>query len=347
MVPTLLTGVPGWLGTGLLRTLVDTGQPWNAAQPRRRLRCLVHPSSTWRHLEGSCSEVEFVSGDLRDDDGLKQFLDGAEGGTLFHCAGLIHPRFYTRHLFDVNVRGTRCLLHAAEEAGVRRVVAVSSNSPLGMSRRPSQLFDESSPYRPYLSYGRSKMLMEQLVAEFGRRGRLETVIIRAPWFYGPYQPPRQTLFFHMIRDGMVPVVGDGQNRRSMAYIDNLCQGLLLAEMTHQANGKIYWIADRRPYTWNEIIDTVERLLQQEFHVTVRHRRLRLPTVAGDLAVVADTVVQSLGLYVQKLHVLAELDKTIACSIARAEEDLGYRPTVELEEGMRRSLAWCRDNGVSL
>src|ERR1700690_699756 len=103
------------------------------------------------------------------------------------------------------------------------------------------------------------MRMDPAVRE--RKGKIETVIVRPPWFYGPNQPPRQTLFFQMVRDGKAPIVGSGQNLRSMGYVDNLCQGLLLAAMAGQANGQTYWIADRRPYSMNEVIDTIERLLE--------------------------------------------------------------------------------------
>src|SRR5206468_3377962 len=115
---------------------------------------------------------------------------------------------------------------------------------------------------PYMGYGRSKMQMELAVKD--RAGKIETVVIRAPWFYGPNQPPRQTLFFQMIRDGKAPIVGSGRNLRSMAYVDNLCQGLLLAASSERAVGETFWIADRRPYSMNEIVDTVERLLEREF-----------------------------------------------------------------------------------
>ena len=75
---------------------------------------------------------------------------GAEGATVFHLAGIIHPK-RVRDLFEINTEGTRHLLAAAAAAGVRRVVATSSNSPAGVSRDPATLFDESSPYRPYMS----------------------------------------------------------------------------------------------------------------------------------------------------------------------------------------------------
>jgi len=204
------------------------------------------------------------------------------------------------------------------------------------------LFDELSPFNPYMNYGRSKMEMELAVRE--RANKIESVLIRAPWFYGPNQPPRQTLFFQMIRDGKAPIVGNGSNLRSMAYVDNLCQGLILAAIRECAADQVYWIADRRPYSMNEIVDTIERLLEKEFDHTCKHKRMKLPGFASEVAWLADKTLQTLGIYHQKIHVLSEMNKTIACSVARAERELGYQPGIALEEGMRRSLQWGRENG---
>lgn len=189
--------------------------------------------------------------------------------------------------------------------------------------------------------------MEKAVQEYQSRGLLETVILRPTWFYGPCQPERQTTFFRMIKNGQSPIVGDGNNLRSMVYIDNLCQALYLAEQSPRANGQTYWVADRRPYTMNEIVDTVERLMEKEFGLQVKHKRLRLPGIASEVAQLSDALIQSLGLYQQKIHVLSEMNKTIACSIEKAQQELGYNPQIELEEGMRRSLNWCVENGIAL
>jgi nucleoside-diphosphate-sugar epimerase len=225
------------------------------------------------------------------------------------------------------------------------VVVVSSNSPFGFNPSADHRFDEGSPYNPYMGYGRSKQGVEALVKEAQARGKLETVIIRPPWFYGPHQPPRQTLFFKMIKDGRFPILGDGTQRRSMAYVDNICQGLLLAAATAHANGEVYWIADERPYTINEIVDTVQSVLEEEFGVSCAKRRLRLPAIAGDVARLADGTLQAVGLYNQKIHVLSEMGHTIACSIEKAKAELGYTPTVALREGMLASVRWCLANGL--
>ncbi len=335
----IVTGALGWLGFRLVQTLA-AGLPdhdrLRGPNEQLKIRALVLPGQDAAPLKKIAGNIEIVEGDLRDPAACARLCANAGGATLFHTAGVIHPR-KVGEFYEINVVGGKNILAAAEAAGIRRAVVVSSNSPCGANPTPDHLFDENSPYHPYQNYGRSKMLLELAVKEVAAKGRLETVVIRPPWFYGPYQPPRQTLFFGMIRDGKAPIVGGGNNLRSMSYIDNLCQGLQLAALTPAANGQTYWIADRRPYSMNEIINTVERLLENEFNQKCAHKRMRLPGIASEVAKLCDTALQGLGLYHQKIHVLSEMNQTIACSVARAERELDYRPAVALEEGMRRSL----------
>jgi nucleoside-diphosphate-sugar epimerase len=342
----LVTGAPGWLGTRLVESLV-LGLPdvpsLAAPSPGRHVRCLVLRGNDVTPLKRVGDQVEICEGDLTDPASVEAFLSGAQGATLFHCAGIIHPTGGTSQFTKVNADGTRSLVEGAKRSKVRRMVHVSSNSPIGTNPSTDHVFDESAPYNPYMGYGRSKMLAEQLVRAADRAG-LETVVIRPPWFYGPGQPPRQALFFRMIKDGKAPLVGGGHNRRSMAYIDNICQGLQLCERVEGARGNVYWIADRRPYAMTEILGTIERVLETDFSIKCAHRRMKLPGFASGVAWVVDKVLQSLGLYHQKIHVLSEMNKTIACTIAKAERELGYDPKVELEEGMRRSIRWMLDNG---
>ncbi|MDB6019516.1 MAG: NAD-dependent epimerase/dehydratase [Pedosphaera sp.] len=343
----LVTGALGWLGISLVQALVKGLADHEALKvPRHdlRIRCLILPGQNAAPLQKISDRIEVITGDIRNPADCARFCEGAKDAVLFHTAGIIHPGKVSE-FYQINVTGTSQLLDAAIKSGIRRAVVVSSNSPCGNNPHPDHLFDEQSPYHPYMNYGRSKMRMELAIRE--RQDKIETVIIRPPWFYGPNQPPRQTLFFQMIRDGKGPIVGNGQNLRSMGYIDNLCQGLLLAALVEKASGQIYWVADKRPYSMNEVIDTVERLLETEFGHTCAHKRMRLPGFASEIALIADASLQALGLYHQKIHVLSEMNKTIACSIARAENELGYRPAVALEEGMRRSLAWCGRQGIKI
>jgi nucleoside-diphosphate-sugar epimerase len=343
----IVTGALGWLGVSLVESLVKGLKDHEAlAEPRGdlRIRCLILPGQDGAALKKISEPIEVVSGDVRNPADCAKLCEDFKEAILFHTAAIIHPR-KVAEFYQINVDGTVNLLEAAIKAGVKRAVVVSSNSPCGCNPHPDHLFDELSPYRPYMNYGKSKMRMELAVKE--RQGKIETVIVRPPWFYGPNQPPRQTLFFQMIRDGKAPIVGSGKNLRSMGYVDNLCQGLMLSALVEKASGQIYWIADQRPYSMNEIIDTVERLLETEFGQKCAHRRMRLPGLASEVALVMDASLQALGIYQQKIHVLSEMNKTIACSVARAEKELGYRPAVALEEGMRRSLKWCVTQGIKI
>ncbi len=342
----LVAGAGGWLGRRLVDVLAN-GLPdderFRSQRTGLAIRALVLPGDEASGLRQLSSGVEVVTGDIRNAADCQRFCADAAGGLLIQAAGVIHPAKVS-DFYAVNLQGTKNLLEAAVAAGLKRAVVVSSNSPIGCNPTRGHLFDENSPYHPYMNYGRSKMLMELAVKEIQQAGKIETVIVRPPWFYGPYQPPRQGLFFRMIRDGKAPIVGDGGNLRSMAYIDNLCQGLLLAGSVEKAAANIYWIADRRPYTMNEIVDTIEKLLDNEFQVPCAHKRMRLPSIASTVARVFDRNLQMLGLYHQKIHVLSEMNQNIACSVQKAEAELGYRPTVELEEGMRRSLQWMKQAG---
>ena len=212
---------------------------------------------------------------------------------------------------------------------------------------PEHRFDEDSPYNPYQNYGRSKMEMELRARDYAAELGMELVIIRPPWFYGPFQPPRQTLFFSMIKNGKGPLVGSGLNQRSMVYLDNLCQGLALAGRLPQAAGNTYWIADAEPYEMRTILDTIENVLEQDFAMEVAHKRMQLPSLVGDIAYWVDSAVQATGFYHQKFHVLSEMNKNIACSIDKARRELGYEPKIALREGMRRSIRWCLDQGMSI
>ncbi|HEY8523357.1 MAG TPA: NAD(P)-dependent oxidoreductase [Acidimicrobiales bacterium] len=336
----VVTGAAGWLGRNLVRTLAQS-------QERDRVRCLVASPDEAPVLGVVSPKIETVVGDVRDPATVDRLFEGVGGAaTVFHAAAVIHPRRATRELFDVNVGGTQMVIDRARRAGAGRFVHVSSNSPFGVNAGPDEVFTEDSPYDPYLGYGKSKLEAEQIVQRTYERGDLATVTIRAPWFYGPYQPARQSTFFSAIRRGRFPLVGDGRQRRSMVYTDNLVQGLLRAEVAEAAPGNAYWIADARPYELREILETVRLALQDE-GLTVSGSRPRVPLGVARLAERIDALVQDRGRYVQALHVLGELGHTIACDISRARAELGYEPTVELREGMRASIRWCLDHGERL
>ncbi|WP_426441040.1 NAD-dependent epimerase/dehydratase family protein [Bradyrhizobium genosp. P] len=342
----LLTGAAGWLG-GHIAAALTTGLPESrlVATGGFRVKALVLPAEDVSQLREQ--GVEIVIGDIRDMEAVRAFVAGAEDAVLIHMAGVIHPKTVAQ--FEaINTQGTINLLTAAQKVGVRRATIMSSNSPMGCNPHPDHRFIEESPYKPYMAYGRSKMLMEKtLRAEIAAGSRTEIVIVRAPWFYGPNQPPRQTLFLKMVRNGKFPIVGSGRNRRSMGYTGNLAQGILLATAHKNAAGEIFWLADETSYTMNEIVETVGRVLHEDFGMTVKPNGVRLPSIVAEVATMVDATLQYAGIYHQKIHVLSEMNKTIACDITKAAKVLGYAPKISLREGMRLSVDSCLKNGHAI
>jgi len=335
----VVSGAAGWLGQNLVRSL--------AAQSRRRIRCLVHERHHASLLAVIDPRIEVVVGDVRDPTVIDALYDGIGQASVFHAAAVIHPARRVRELYDVNVGGTQLMLDRARRAGATRFVHISSNSPFGANRSRYDCFDEDSPFAPYMAYGRSKLEAEQLVQRSFDRGDLATVILRPPWFYGPFQPDRQTQFLSAVRRGRFPLVAPGTQRRSMVNTDNLVQGALLAERVDAAPGHAYWIADAEPYALTDVLRTVRDALAAEGLRVSKRRPIVVPHVVGQVAETLDALVQASGRYVQALHVLGELKDTIACDISRARKELGYEPTVTLFEGMRASVRWCIERGDRL
>ena len=342
----LVTGAAGWLGSNLVGSIINglsDGPDLPVELTGAQVTAGVFGSDI-ADLDTYNGRVEWLKSDIRNRQETDRLFANAPGAIVINCAGLIHPR-RIKELYEVNVEGTLNVISSAADNGSKRVVVVSSNSPIGASNDNQTIFDENSPYNPYMNYGRSKMLMEMKSRELASELGIELVLIRVPWFYGPKQPARQATFFSMIRNGKAPVLGSGNNRRSMAYVDNISQGLILASTVPAAAGNTYWIADEVSYSWNEIIDTVERLLNDEFDLPCKTGRLQLPRVVGTVVRIADSLIQQSGFYNQKLHVLSEVPLTIACDVSKAKYELGFEPRISLDEGMRRSIRSALDSGT--
>lgn len=341
----ILTGASGWLGSrvlsGLVNGLVD--YPEITINPQS-ISCLIRHDE---NLKAVYDNVATIVGDIGNSTDRKALLRDAEDSTLIHIAGVVHPRLRTKEFFQTNYLNTIALVKDAIQANIKKIIVVSSNSPMGYNQTPHDMFDEISPYSPYMGYGKSKMLMETAILELAKITQTEITIVRAPWFYGPDQPIRQTEFFRMIKNGVFPIIGSGQNKRSMGYVDNLAYGIMLLSKKENINGEIYWLADKEPYVFEDIIQTVKTSLREDFGIKTAERQIRLPGLVADTARLADTMIQGVGLYHQKIHVLSEMNLTIACSIEKARKTLNYSPKVNLREGMRRSIEWCLSRNIEI
>lgn len=338
-VTVIITGANGWLGRATTARFATSSNVVAVVRDRAE----GHAIEPFLATIGGTVELEFA--DLTDPRNVDAILARhSEPVQLVHTAGVIHPHRFAD--FDaVNAVGTAHLSRAARSANVTRFVHISSTSPFGANTSTTDFFRQNEPYRPYLGYGASKMRGELAVLDEVSHG-LNAVIIRAPWFYGPHQPARQSVFLSMIKAGRFPILKPGQQRRSLVYIENLVDSIEAALRWDGPPGRAWWVADARSYTMVEIVETVSRALADEGH-HVKLNNLHLPAFMGRAAEQVDRALQRLHCYNQRVHVLGELGKTIVCDISTSALELGWQPQIDLYEGMRRSIRWCRENGVHL
>ncbi len=332
---TIVTGAGGWLGQAIADQLSDVPEA---------VRLATLSAAEGTAVRSLAPEASIFTGDLLDPMRVDELLEGAEGADLIHTASVIHPGEIGD--FDrINVGLTRLLAEKAAAAKVRRFIYVSSNSPFGFNPTRREYFRTNDAYSPYLGYGRSKMEAEMIIKRLADSGT-EFVIIRPPWFYGPFQPDRQTDFLSKVRKGLFPVVGDGNNMRSMVSVESLAAGIRQAQLAPRAANRSYWLTDAKPYTFKEIVRTVKQALELE-GLKVSTRIPKLPHLACSIARLGDKQLQSRGRYSQSIHVLGELDMNIACSPVSAVADFGFEPATDLCDGMRRSIVWALSTGAEL
>ncbi|HYF48512.1 MAG TPA: NAD(P)-dependent oxidoreductase [Planctomycetota bacterium] len=334
--PLLVTGAPGWLADAVLAKLATS------SSPRPLIRCLVHagfPESRLNAWRSGFSQVkETVLADLADAASLTRVCEGLSGGTVLHSAGIIHPR-KTRDWYTINRDGALALARAAKSAGARRFVFISSNAAQGRSDSRDHILTEDMPDRPLSHYGRSKLEAEQGLLELHDKGRFDVVILRPCMFYGPPVPERHIDIFKRVIKGKLPMVGDGNYARSLSYIDDLANGILLAMEHPSAPGEIFNICDRQVYTTREICEAMAKALG------VAPRFWWLPSLSSSTARVIDNTLAAIGVYSMNFHLLGEANWNVGCSSEKAQRVLGFNPQGDVREGYRQAVAWAREKGL--
>jgi dihydroflavonol-4-reductase len=238
----------------------------------------------------------------------------------------------------VNVEGTRHVLEAALALGARRVVHCSTGGVHGHIEHPPA--NEDAPFSPGDVYQETKLEAEQLAREFGRARGLDVVVARPIGIYGPGDT-RFLKMFRGIARGRFPMLGPGEVFYHLTYIDDLVEGLRLCGEVPAAAGRTYLLAGPTYTTLNELAATMARELD------VRPPRWRLPVwpfwTAGLLCEMICVPLRiEPPLYRRRVDFYT---KSRAFDTTRARQELGYAPRVELADGIRRTIAWYREQGL--
>jgi nucleoside-diphosphate-sugar epimerase len=306
----LITGIAGFIGSSLARTLLDRGQQVrgvdNLATGKRE------------NLTEIFDRIEFLEADITDLEAMGKACAGVD--FVLHQAAIPSvPKSVLDPLASnrANIDGTVAVLVAARDAKVKRVVYAASSSAYGDT--PTLPKHEGMKPDPISPYAVAKLAGEHYMISFFRCYGLETVCLRYFNVFGPRQDPSSPysgvlakFIAQMLRNDAPTIFGDGEQSRDFTYIDNAVEANLLActAPADQAAGQMFNIATGRRVTLNETFRLLQGLTRYAGEPIYGQER------GGDIK-----------------HSLAD--------IAKAQAALGYNPKVDFEEGLRRTVEWYR------
>jgi UDP-glucose 4-epimerase len=306
----LITGIAGFIGSSLARAVLAQGD---------QVRGIDNLSTGKReNVAELLGRIDFREADLLDFPAIQDACCGVD--YIFHEAAVpsvpksvLDPLGSNRANLDASVN----LLVAARDAKVKRVVYAASSSAYGDT--PTLPKHEDMKPNPISPYAVAKLASENYMTSFFRCYGLETVCLRYFNIFGPRQDPSSPysgvlakFITQMLRAETPIILGDGTQSRDFTYIDNVVHANLLACKAHagEVAGQVFNVATGTRIDLNETFRLLRKLIG--FNGEAKYG----PSRAGDV-----------------MHSLADL--------SRSEKHLGYKPQVEFEEGLRRTVEWYR------
>jgi UDP-glucose 4-epimerase len=309
----LVTGASGFIGRALCLEL--TNQGWEVTALLRRPQ-----PGPWRHV---------VMGDLGRDEIDPRDLEGVD--TIFHLAGKAHTR--ARNAAEiaeyeaVHVHGTRSLLRAARQAGVRACVLLSSVKAMGEGG--VDVWDESTPCSPHNPYGITKLAAERVVLE--ELPLPCPVALRPTLVYGAGSKGNLDLMIRAVRKGFFPAIIFPPNRRSMIHVQDVVQACLLAATHPSACGQVYILTDGGEYSTNEMLAWIHEALGKKAGPAVPYAALRVGAALGDM-------LERLGVHAPlNGDMLAKLAGSARYSSVKMRRELGFDPAWDLRRGIQEMV----------
>jgi nucleoside-diphosphate-sugar epimerase len=317
----LITGATGFIGRYLTATLSKTYS----------VRCLVRKTSDIKELKDL--SVDLVYGDLLDRNSLGPALDGID--LIYHLAGEVYSRKKDDY-YKGNVLATQILLEACKEKGTKRIIFLSSTG-VYKPTYTKELLTEEDECNPISIYGKTKLDAEGLI----KKCNTPWVIVRAPVIYGPHQKSVLNRFFlDAINKRKMYLFGSGDNLRSICFIDNLVEGLVLLANKPNVDGETYILSDNSPYTYNEMIEPISKALHQRLKLVL------LPSFLGNISWGINCLMGAVfGLSFVELYAIKKTQFHEAYDISKAKNEIGYCPSITLEEGMKSTIDWLRKTHI--
>ncbi|MHA1150165.1 MAG: NAD-dependent epimerase/dehydratase family protein [Promethearchaeota archaeon] len=326
----LVTGANGFIGSILTKKLIEAGHKVKAMVLKGTSEVLLK--------DVNCN---IVYADVTKEEMLIEPLNNID--IIYHLAALTSIA-WTNRIVKVNYGGTKTLLEKAIQSGVKRFVYMSSLVVHGFKNYHEA--DESTPIikpkwykRPYI---KSKILSERLLQE--HKNKIEIVIIRPGFMpYGPHDILAGKNLIGRLDSGQtIPHINHGKAKTCYSYVENLCDGLILAGISPKAVGQTYLITDKNPpyITMKLYMDKIcEELGIKKIKTTIPY------TVAFPFVGLIDIIYR---IFMRKklpfisIYMIKVAKYNLYFRSDKAKKELGYEPKILIDEGIKRTIEWYKD-----
>ncbi len=321
----LVTGGTGFIGSHLIKSLIDGGY---------ETRCLVRRNKNVDNLQELGAEL--VYGDVTEAKSIGDAFAGID--VVYHLAGFLGRWGIPDQVYwNTNVKGTQNMLEKSYEYDIKKFIYCSSAGVTGPVSLIPQ--DELAPYNPTNIYELTKAEAEKCVLNFYHEKGLPVIVIRPEFIYGPMDKHTFQLF-RIISDKKFILIDGGRAVWHPTYIDDLISSFKLCLTSQKAIGQCYLIAGERYLTIKEFSSKIANALN------VPNTKLAIPK---NMALLLATGLEKLGEILNFDPPLSKSRVKTFCgnrafNTAKARKDLGYVPTVTIDEGIQRTANWYKQNG---
>ena len=285
----------------------------------------------------SDASANVIAGDVSRPEEWQHVL--ADCDLVIHTAAIVTNNVSREEAWRVNVLGTRRVLDAAIKAGVKRFVHVSSLAAMRFNTEDKA--DESAPVMPTGNpYVDTKIASEQVVLAAHSAGEINCTIIRPADIYGPNSRPWTLIPVQMIQKGLFLLPAYGQGVFRAIYIDDLVNGIMLAAEKDAGIGQIFILGGESATTCEKFFGHYYRMLGKG------SPRVMSTSTAVVIAEIGRMIFKLLGKPTELGRGAMEmLSKKNTVSNQKAHDLLGWHPQVDLDEGMRRTEVWLREQKI--
>jgi nucleoside-diphosphate-sugar epimerase len=332
-------------GDGVMKVLVTGGTGFIGSRLARRCKqrgdevVVLAQVNTQAEKENTdelkAEGISIINGGVAEKEKVVQAVNGCD--VVFHLAAAQHEaNVQDQHFWDVNVEGTRNLLDASVDAKINRFVHGSTIGVYGVEMQGE--LSETSSLKPDNIYGVTKKAGEELALSY--KDRLPVTAIRISETYGPGDR-RLLKLFKGIKKRKFFVIGDGENKHQLIYVDDLIDGMFLAAEKETAIGEVFVIAGNEILTTNDMV----QIIAETIHV----KKLKFKAPMWPfyiLAIMMEKTLRPLGIQ-PPLH-RRRLDffkKTLFFAPDKSATLLGFKPVTNFREGSAKTAEWYQRQGM--